>query len=332
MEKIVEKIINSVPKNLTNLEIAYFVYLELGKILNINTEYFLSGSRSKKDRIFDDGKDLKKISSTNVICNSSSELYAHILNKLGINAYCFYYNNFTHVDVLIEAPNASFYYANMLQDLYNIQTGARTRHFAPPLKYINEGYRRELQEENFLTLTPIGSEELEKMDKKLGYTFHGIYLNDFIDRIKLEIRNPDFVNEYVLPDGVTLDNCTPQDLLKYKFLFLINNLNAYSENPNNSIGFLELERYYERLCLAMLTPEEDKKITLYACYPKGSQLSNDSLSSYISLELAENNIIYFSFSNEKNKYISLSKEELQKQVNNGLTAYKTKFKGIEREH
>jgi len=40
---------------------------------------------------------------------------------------------------------------------------------------------------------------------------------------------------------------------------------------------------------------------------------------------------YIPVSCEKNKYISLSKEELQQQVNNGLTAYKTKFKGIERE-
>lgn len=331
MKKIVEKIINSIPNNLTELEKAYFVYLELGKILNIDTGYFLSGSRSKKDRIFENGKNFERINSTNVICNSSAELYAHILNKLNINACCFYYNNFTHADVLIEGPNASFYYVNMLQDLYNIQTGARTRHFAPPLEYINEGYRRELQEENFLGLASVSSGELERMDKKLGYSFHGIYLNDFINRIKLEIKNPDFVNEYILPNGVTLDNCSPQNLLKYKFLFLINNLNAYSETPNRSIGFLELERYYEKLCSAILSPEEDKKVMLYACYPKGSELSNDSLSSYISLELAENNIMYFSFSSEKNKYISLSKEELQQQVNNGLTAYKTKFKGIERE-
>ena len=251
MEKIVEKIINSIPNNLTELEKAYFVYLELGKILNIDTGYFLSGSRSKKDRIFENGKNFERINSTNVICNSSAELYAHILN--------------------------------MLQDLYNIQTGARTRHFAPPLEYINEGYRRELQEENFLSLASVSSGELERMDKKLGYSFHGIYLNDFINRIKLEIKNPDFVNEYILPNGVTLDNCSPQNLLKYKFLFLINNLNAYSETPNRSIGFLELERYYERLCSAILSPEEDKKVMLYACYPKGSELSNDSLSSYISL-------------------------------------------------
>ena len=32
MRKTVEKIIGSIPKNLTELETAYFVYLELGKI------------------------------------------------------------------------------------------------------------------------------------------------------------------------------------------------------------------------------------------------------------------------------------------------------------
>ena len=43
MRKTIEKIIGSVPENLTELETAYFVYLELGKVLAQDTEYSLTG-------------------------------------------------------------------------------------------------------------------------------------------------------------------------------------------------------------------------------------------------------------------------------------------------
>ena len=86
MRKTIEKIIGSVPENLTELETAYFVYLELGKILAQDTEYSLTKSLSKQSRLFESGKNINNINFPNVICNSSSELYTYILNKLGIKA------------------------------------------------------------------------------------------------------------------------------------------------------------------------------------------------------------------------------------------------------
>lgn len=332
MKKEIEKIINSIPKDLTELETAYFVYLELGKILNANTEYFLTGSISKRNRIFDAGKNINTIRSNNIICNSSAELYSYILNKIGIESSVFYYSTIQHADVFIKDSNDDLYYANLLEDLHNIQTGARTRHFAPHLKYINKFYRDELQEKNYINISYINQVNLEKMDNKLGYTFRGIYLNDFLERIKLEIKNSDFVNSYILPSNININTCSPQDLIKYKFLFLINNLNSYSENATNSIGFLELQKYYDRLYSVIFSTQEKDKINTYYCYPKRCQITNDILSTYISLELDESNIIYFVFSKEQNKFVSLPKETLQKEINNGLIAYKNNFRGIEREY
>ncbi|MGN1271420.1 MAG: hypothetical protein ACI4UX_05615 [Clostridia bacterium] len=330
MEELIKKIIGSVPKDLTELETAYFVYLELGKVLVQNTEYAFTSSLSKQTRLFNDGKNINSIDFPNVICNSSSKLYVYILNKLGINADCFYYKNAEHADTIIRAKDGSIYYSNLIGDLSKIQTGRRTRHFAPPSEYINSIFLYELEQTYHQRISSLPIESIEAMDNKFGYTIHGLYMNDFISRIKKEMKNPNFINEYVLPKNISIDTCTPSELLKYKFLFLINNLNIYSEQ-NDSAGFLELKNYYDALCSAIFSEEEDEKVNIYSCYY--NSLKNKDLSSYIALELSENDILYFVFSNEENKYISISKEEVQKCINNGLTPYKSKsIKGIEKEH
>ena len=129
-----------------------------------------------------------------------------------------------------------------------------------------------------------------------------------------------------------MDSCTPSDLLKYKFLFLINNLNVYNESNSNKAGFVELTNFYNRLCSAIFSDEEMRKVAIYTCHY--SSIKNKDLSSYVSLDLSEgnkNNIIYFAFSGSENKYVPISKEELQSKVNNGLVTdgYRN-IKGIER--
>ncbi len=332
MRKTVEKIIGSIPKNLTELETAYFVYLELGKILAQDTEYSLTKSLSKQSRLFEDGKNINNIDFPNVICDSSSELYSYILNKVGINAKAFYFKGLEHADTIIKTKDGNIYYANLLADLAKIQTGSRTRNFAPPFEHMNGVVYYELARKYSGNLKPLSTEELEAMDNKFGYTFHGIYMNDFIEKIKSELNNPDFVNEYILPEGITLDSCTPSDLLKYKFLFLINNLNVYNESNSNKAGFVELTNFYNRLCSAIFSDEEMRKVAIYTCHY--SSIKNKDLSSYVSLDLSEgnkNNIIYFAFSGSENKYVPISKEELQSKVNNGLvTDGYCNIKSIER--
>lgn len=332
MRKTVEKIIGSIPKNLTELETAYFVYLELGKILAQDTEYSLTKSLSKQSRLFEAGKNINNINFPNVICNSSSELYTYILNKLGIKAKVFYFKGLEHADTIIKTKDGNVYYANLLADLAKIQTGSRTRNFAPPSEHLNGVVYYELARKYSSSLKSLPTEELEAMDNKFGYTFHGLYMNDFIEKIKSELKNPDFVNEYILPKDITLDSCTPSELLKYKFLFLINNLNVYSESNSYKAGFSELTSFYNRLCSAVFSDEEIRKISIYTCHY--SSIKNKDLSSYVSLDLSEggkNNIVYFAFSGSENKYIPISKEELQSKVNNGLVSdgYRN-IKGIER--
>ena len=172
MRKTVEKIIGSIPKNLTELETAYFVYLELGKILAQDTEYSLTKSLSKQSRLFEDGKNINNIDFPNVICDSSSELYSYILNKVGINAKAFYFKGLEHADTIIKTKDGNIYYANLLADLAKIQTGSRTRNFAPPFEHMNGVVYYELARKYSGNLKPLSTEELEAMDNKFGYTFH----------------------------------------------------------------------------------------------------------------------------------------------------------------
>ena len=107
MEELIKKIIGSVPKDLTELETAYFVYLELGKVLAQDAEYSLTKSLNKQSRLFEAGKNINNIDFPNVICDSSSELYSHVLNKLGINAKSFYFKGLEHADTIIKTKDVN---------------------------------------------------------------------------------------------------------------------------------------------------------------------------------------------------------------------------------
>ena len=79
----IDNIINKMPKNLSKIEKAYYVYLELGKILSENPE-FVFNNREEKERSYNDVIDSKYYG----ICKSISELYVSILKDKRIGNLC----------------------------------------------------------------------------------------------------------------------------------------------------------------------------------------------------------------------------------------------------
>ena len=208
MRKTIEKIIGSVPENLTELETAYFVYLELGKVLAQDTEYSLTRSLSKQSRLFEAGKNINNINFPNVICNSSSELYTYILNKLGIKAKVFYFKGLEHADTIIKTKDGNIYYANLLADLAKIQTGSRTRNFAPPSEHLNGVVYYELARKYSSSLKSLPTEELE-----LGYRTSIIKTAGYIvleAKIRLKEGDPEVIRETM--KDLTIRRTTKQPL------------------------------------------------------------------------------------------------------------------------
>ena len=90
------------PKNLSKIEKAYYVYLELGKILSENPE-FVFNNREEKERSYNDVIDSKYYG----ICKSISELYVSILKdkRIGISTDLvkeYPEKTLTHIDAILK--------------------------------------------------------------------------------------------------------------------------------------------------------------------------------------------------------------------------------------
>ncbi len=125
-EKI-KRIIDGMPEGLSKIEQAYYVYIELGKILKEDPNYALRSDDEKKDH-YDDKIDDELYG----ICKSMSELYVTILKQIGIDADLIRNvperTDASHVDTVLKI-DGSVYLANLISDLANIKAGRRTHSF-----------------------------------------------------------------------------------------------------------------------------------------------------------------------------------------------------------
>lgn len=93
-------------------------------------------------------------------------------------------------------------------------------------------------------------EEIERMDKKLGYSYsnesekdnnkRGIYTEDVFERIKQELADPEKFKKYVLKGR---EDVREEDIFKYKLEFFLENMDKFS-TYNSNARYLENIRYY----------------------------------------------------------------------------------------
>ena len=252
----IQNIINNMPQGLSKIEKAYYIYLELGKILNENTE-FVFNSREYKEEHYNDPTNEKYEG----VCKSLSELYVTVLKdkRVGIEAETvekYPKKPLSHVDTILKI-DGNAYVANLIADLSRIKTSRRTNWFCFDLSrptgkravdIDNEVYVQRL-EQKYGKIDSLSREELEKLDKKIGYSFiipenpdsekRGVYTEDTIQKLKEELENPELFKKYVLHDK----DVPEKDYLRYKMDFVfenIHNLTDYTANPR----YLENIRYY----------------------------------------------------------------------------------------
>ena len=124
----IQNIINNMPQGLSKIEKAYYIYLELGKILNENTE-FVFNSREYKEEHYNDPTNEKYEG----VCKSLSELYVTVLKdkRVGIEAETvekYPKKPLSHVDTILKI-DGNAYVANLIADLSRIKTSRRTNWF-----------------------------------------------------------------------------------------------------------------------------------------------------------------------------------------------------------
>ena len=319
----IDSIINKMPKNLSKIEKAYYVYLELGKILSENPE-FVFNNREEKERSYNDVIDSKYYG----ICKSISELYVSILKdkRIGISADLvkeYPENTLTHIDAILKIDGKN-YIANLISDLSRIKTSRRVNNFGydlsryvqdPIIKEENEFYLKRL-EQHYGKIDSLTREDIEKLDKKLGYSFfvpkiskeneRGIYTEDTIELLRKDMDNPEVFKKYVLHN----QDVPKEDLLKYKLDYIFENIDKITKY-NSNLNYLENIRYYMYIARKILSKEECLRIHAYAA-TVGNDLSNIiSILKVKPLNENEKDNIYYVYSTEDKKYICKTPEQMK---------------------
>lgn len=199
----IEKIAYNITKNINNLwpdlyKIRY-VYLELGKIISRDTDFFFSID----NKLYEYGLSYEEIKNryesntgvnNKVICHSACQILKYILDTIGINSKIIKSkNNYVDVEInnkkirmyhymLVANDGNNDYFLSLTSDLPYIKEGMKTKHFAnhiPYKKELSDGRIEQVYEGKEINDTVLLPEELRKIDEKIGYinTYYN-YNND----------------------------------------------------------------------------------------------------------------------------------------------------------
>ena len=152
------KIIENMPKGLTQIEKARYIYIQLGKIFSYDERYITSESEEEKKQIFN--KKIEDVIDNKVVCTSLSKIYENMLNRVGIKSKTVFLQGerLGHAITELEIDEKE-YFTDLTHDLMNIKTGLKTNEFMIGKPENNQKYEI------------ITEEELKKIDDKLEYTY-----------------------------------------------------------------------------------------------------------------------------------------------------------------
>lgn len=321
-------IIKNIPENLSETEKAYYIYLELGKILSEDPQFVFTDRKGKEEH-YNDVIDENYYG----ICKSIAELYVSILNSepIGIEAELvkkYPDSPITHIDTILNL-NGKKYIANLISDLSRIKTSRRVNSFGfdlsrtdpdPIRNKENMAYLERL-EQYYGKIDSIPRSDIEKLDKKLNYsTFlkdirseeRGVYTDDVIELLSKEMNDTELFKKYVLKEK----DVSEDERLKYKLDYIFENVDKFTDYKSSNINYLENIRYYLYIARKVLSPEEGKRIQVYVA-TQGDDVSN--IISIIKVRSKEDKSkkenLYYLYSAKNNKYINKSNEEIIEFIN-----------------
>ena len=325
----IDNIINNMPQNLSQIEKAYYIYLELGKIISESPQFVFT-DREGKEKHYNDTINNEYYG----ICKSISELYVSILKdkRIGISADLVKFSEspITHVDTILKIDKKN-YIANLISDLSRIKTSRRVNSFCydlsipvnnPILKEENESFLKKL-EHHYGKIDSLTREDIEQLDKKLGYSFfisknlkengRGFYTEDTIELLRREMNDPELFKKYVLHNK----DVSEEDLLKYKLDYIFENINKLTDY-NGTINYLENIRYYLYVAKKILSPEECSRIQAYAATIGNDLFRIISILKVKPLKAFDNkkNNIYYLYSTVDKKYVCKTPAEMKQFIGN----------------
>ncbi len=189
VDELENKVVSGIKPEWDTLHIIRYVYIEVGKVLCRDTDFFFSIDNKLGDdnlsveelrRIYDspEGRNMA------VICKSAALILKRIYDRLGIESWLVRSNNNYQEIVrdnqvldtiyhwfLAVKDGDKTYFLTLNTDLPNIQMGFETEHFGTPIQYIREiqGKKIQVYQGEKINETVIPRDVLFQVDKDIGY-------------------------------------------------------------------------------------------------------------------------------------------------------------------
>ena len=293
---IAELILKKIPEGLSDLEKARFVYLELGKMVSFNEEYWFGNSKIKNKIYKSQTKieDLKDIKNNKIICVSLSNLYNYMMGRIGIKAVQAHdVNDSRHVYSEFEIDGKR-YKADLQKDLHFIQTKRRTWEFGEIDVSVAD--------------SEVNTEEIEKIDAKIGYSYQGEKnFRRLIANIENEIKKVDELDK--------------------KMNIILNKISEYEDI--SKMGYSEKIWYYYYIIKRMLTLQEKKRECENQLYTEDND--KRKYTCCISVLKRDGEFYRMIYSEKNGKFIPVEDEILIELIEDGLkTCRNEKIPGLKK--
>ncbi len=314
----INKVINQIRKleekeKLTELEKAYYIYHELGKIYSENPEYVLTDPQleyEKKENLYEqetknDGK---------AVCIHMNRAFAEALHQIGIEAEIVRKNvkySMTHIDTIFRTSDGKIYFANLIADIHRIQTGMKCRNFGKPYEILESGMRREGSTEylrriinKYGQLSDVTLETEEQMDNKFGFNYKGMYTEDVFKMLQDENQNREEIEKF-------FGTNKRDELIERKIDFVMDKIGIINRHLNKKIGYREGIKYYMDLQKSIFSNDErEKNMRLFSGY-RIENYRKIPETIIVVLKDAEN--VYYRYSEEEKKFVKQENvEEIKK--------------------
>lgn len=293
INNLTENILRRMPANLTQMEQARYIYLQLGKLFTFDEKYWLGNSKTRR-MIYKSAKRIqtpKDLKNNKVICVSLTNMYNSLLQRMGIEAEAVHAEDDLHVYTIFKIDGVE-YEADLQRDMKFIQAHRKTRSFG--------------REPDYSTRKLISDEQMQEMDDKFGYTYEGDeYLAILIDRLRDKLE--------LLPN------------MEQKIEYALKKIENFEADTD--MGFVEKMLYYEMILPDVLSSKESKKVQIMDMY-----VEEDGERKYtccISANKEKNEYVRYMYSEKTGTFLPIDEQELIKLMSEGLrTVGNKKIQGL----
>jgi len=310
-EKVNIENISQLDKDKHEIAIVRMVLKELSNIFYRDYTFFLN-----KENLIDRGKiynkrfDLSNINDFSIVCKSYCEIIKKLLKEnYDIDSELISTSNdeFRHADLIIKTKEGKDYIVDPLSDLLEMQIGLRTNNFASE-EYYNKIYAEKVENISFLN-----KKELEEIDDKIGYKNSSVYLDDFLELLKIKLNNIEKIlmeNEDVSIDllGSKYDGQKIADNKKTELKLRF--ISKYLNNRKNINGVVELLMFSNIIKKSLFTEEEQARIKVSSFFVDGQDIKDENIRRILETEEERKRGVVISC-DERNFLFSLNSKTLE---------------------